>query len=903
MTSSTDEDSKADTYKPLASGDSPTEEVKPKEPKSEEVQDSTQVREEPMAETDDINVFGDDDSKDDQDWVASQEAIKEEQEMTAKLERDAAEEAKRDALVPEYQELTKAERFEKLKNLLAKSKFYSNYLLDQMNKEDEASKALKDKQLSDRRKKRKSQVDSPLRPSAKKPRKHAGRSFAGQDINDDQPLLLSGGVMRDYQVKGYLWMTSLWENGINGILADEMGLGKTIQTIALFCHMVEMGCQGPFLIVAPLSTIENWKREFNRFAPSLPCKVYHGSKEAREEIRQKDLPVTVDLKEFDSEKQAMTTFVTTYNLAMNDAKVLSRVPWKYIVVDEGHRLKNTNCKLMAELKTYRCSNRLLLTGTPLQNNLDELWSLLNFIMPEIFDDLRVFKSWFNANDMHGSKEAEADRILQQEQQNHILSTLHQILTPFLLRRVKADVDLAIPPKKEVLVYCPMTDKQREFYEATVNKTIRTLVGGASDTPEELQPEKADQFGRGRRAKNAVDYSVFLDQSNAESERAIEKHFQTLEKMQKDWSSSCMTAYGSMSERSDKEVKISMKNSLSMLRKVTNHPYMIEYPLEEDGNHYRIDEELVESCGKLKVLDQILNELGRREARGHKTLIFSQFGQLMLTILGDYLNLRGFKFSRLDGQMEWSERQDNIDRFNNDPDVKIFILSTRAGGLGINLTAADTIIIYDSDWNPQQDLQAQDRAHRIGQTKPVMVYRLVTANTIDEKIVERAAAKRRLEKLVIHQKKFKSQDISGLKTTMEAISPSELLSLLNSKDHAGVVDRKDGMIFSQEELDALLDRSELAWNKQSENPAADTKKPLTSSNKSNTPSKSSSSHVTPNKAFGRNPPARRSSSRKQSTDSPAAAPVEKKPLKTNAFKVIDTEGLNDGGLKSVRSEEN
>ena len=163
-------------------------------------------------------------------------------------------------------------------------------------------------------------------------------------------------------------------------------------------------------------------------------------------------------------------------------------------------------------------------------------------------------------------------------------------------------------------------------------------------------------------------------------------------------------------------------------------------------------------------------------------------------------------------MGYEDRQVNIDNFNETDRVNLFLLSTRAGGLGINLTAADTVIIYDSDWNPQQDLQAQDRCHRIGQTKPVMVYRLVTANTVDQKIVERAAAKRKLEKLIIHSKKFKSQDKAGLTETMSAITPQELLELMNSKDHCGVVDRKDGAIFSKPDLDQLLDRSDLSWSK-------------------------------------------------------------------------------------------
>ena len=265
---------------------------------------------------------------------------------------------------------------------------------------------------------------------------------------------------------------------LKGILADEMGLGKTIQTIALFAHLVEMGVPGPFLVIAPLSTIANWKREFNKFAPLMPVVLYHGSQKEREAIRNEHMAEMHQLDEeagLNGGRKVRNTFITSYEIAMNDQPVFRKVRWLYIVVDEGHRLKNTHCRLIKALKQYTSSNRLLLTGTPLQNNLDELWSLLNFLMSEIFDDLRVFRSWFNAKDIHHN-ECESDRILRQEQQNSILSTLHQILTPFLLRRVKADVDLKIPPKKEVLVYCPLTERQREMYEATVNRTISELIG-------------------------------------------------------------------------------------------------------------------------------------------------------------------------------------------------------------------------------------------------------------------------------------------------------------------------------------------------------------------------------------------------------------------------------------------
>merc|ERR1719381_166087 len=217
-----------------------------------------------------------------------------------------------------------------------------------------------------------------------------------------------------------------------------------------------------------------------------------------------------------------------------------------------------------------------------------------------------------------------------------------------------------------------------------------------------------------------------------------------------------------------------------MRKAVNHPYLIEYPVSDCGTFYDTTEDMIDICGKLAVLHQMLTKLNEK---GHKTLIFSQMTS-MLDILGDYCNFKKWKFCRLDGSMNFLDRQANIDKFNQDPEYCIFLLSTRAGGLGINLTAADTCIIYDSDWNPQQDLQAQDRCHRIGQTKPVMIYRMVTANTIDQKIVERPAAKRKLEKMVIHREKFNSVTSDVAEKASIRIDPEELLELLHSKDHVG-----------------------------------------------------------------------------------------------------------------------
>ncbi|PKU30827.1 lymphoid-specific helicase [Limosa lapponica baueri] len=258
---------------------------------------------------------------------------------------------------------------------------------------------------------------------------------------------------------------------------------------------------------------------------------------------------------------------------------------------------------------------------------------------------------------------------------------------------------------------------------------------------------------------------------------------------------------------DSEVNLKLQNIMMLLRKCCNHPYLIEYPLDPATQQFKVDEDLVKNSGKFLLLDRMLPELKKR---GHKVLLFSQM-TLMLDILMDYCYLRDFKFSRLDGSMSYSEREENMHQFNTDPEVFLFLVSTRAGGLGINLTAADTVIIYDSDWNPQSDLQAQDRCHRIGQTKPVVVYRLVTANTIDQKIVERAAAKRKLEKLIIHKNQFKGGK-SGLTQSKSCLDPQELLELLKSRDYEREVKGSKEKVISDKDLELLLDRSDLIGNK-------------------------------------------------------------------------------------------
>ncbi|XP_053306255.1 lymphoid-specific helicase [Spea bombifrons] len=610
---------------------------------------------------------------------------------------------------------------------------------------------------------------------------HPTRKVDGKPIPYQQPKYFTGGVMRWYQVEGMEWLRMLWENGINGILADEMGLGKTVQCIATISMMVERGVPGPFFVCGPLSTLPNWMSEFKRFSPEIPVLLYHGNPQERRKLARK-------IQKRDGSLQIFPVVISSFEIAMRDRPALQHISWKYMILDEGHRIKNMNCRLIRELKQLHSDNKLLLTGTPLQNNLAELWSLLNFLLPDVFDDLRSFETWF---DIAGISQ-NAEDIVAKEREQNILHMLHQILTPFLLRRLKSDVTLEVPPKREVVVYAPLTQKQETFYTAIVNRTIEKMLGQSKSTGEVIQ---SPAVGRAkRRSRKVVNYNELDKDTPNDLEKLINK----LLKQEVEERPQVEVALPA-----DAEVNLKMRNVMMLLRKCCNHPYLIEYPLDPVTQEFKVDQELVNSSGKFLLLDRLLPEMKKR---GHKVLIFSQM-TMMLDILMDYCYYKKFRFCRLDGSMAYAEREENMRNFNTDPDVFIFLVSTRAGGLGINLTAADTVIIYDSDWNPQADLQAQDRCHRIGQTKPVVVYRLVTANTIDQKIVERAAAKRKLEKLVIHKNKFKGGQ-TGINQSKSCLDPKELLELLQSRDYEREVKGSTGKVISDKDLELLLDRSDL-----------------------------------------------------------------------------------------------
>uniref|UniRef100_A0A8C1BPA8 SNF2 related chromatin remodeling ATPase 1 n=1 Tax=Cyprinus carpio carpio TaxID=630221 RepID=A0A8C1BPA8_CYPCA len=511
---------------------------------------------------------------------------------------------------------------------------------------------------------------------------------------EESPSYVKNGALRDYQIRGLNWMISLYENGINGILADEMGLGKTLQTIALLGYLKHYrNIPGPHMVLVPKSTLHNWMNEFKRWVPTLKAVCLIGDKDERAAfIRDVMMPGEWDV------------CVTSYEMVIREKSVFKKFNWRYLVIDEAHRIKNEKSKLSEIVREFKTTNRLLLTGTPLQNNLHELWSLLNFLLPDVFNSASDFDSWFDTNNCLGDQK--------------LVERLHAVLRPFLLRRIKAEVEKSLPPKKEVKIYLGLSKMQREWYTRILMKDIDIL-----------------------------------------------------------------NSAGKMD-------KMRLLNILMQLRKCCNHPYLFDGA--EPGPPYTTDTHLATNSGKMIVLDKLLPKV---QEQGSRVLIFSQMTR-MLDILEDYCMWRGFEYCRLDGNTPHEAREQAIDAFNAPNSSKfIFMLSTRAGGLGINLATADVVILYDSDWNPQVDLQAMDRAHRIGQRKPVKVFRLITDNTVEERIVERAEMKLRLDSIVIQQGRLIDQQ--------NKLGKDEMLQMIrHGATH--VFASKDSEL-TDEDIDTILER--------------------------------------------------------------------------------------------------
>ncbi|WVO17665.1 hypothetical protein L204_105362 [Cryptococcus depauperatus] len=669
-----------------------------------------------------------------------------------------------------------------------------------------------------------------------------------------QPELVTGAKLRDYQLAGVQWMISLYENGLNGILADEMGLGKTLQTISFLAHLREKGTWGPFLIVCPLSVLNNWVMEFEKFCPSIPVLMYHGTPDHRAELRATCLvpPSKSNVGSVGAAKgsrgrsskddpMSFPIVVTTYEICMKDRQWLSGLRWKFIVVDEGHRLKNLDCKLIRELKSYNSANRMILTGTPLHNNLAELWSLLNFILPDIFDDLDSFQQWFDL-----SSNSESDTVSGLLDKSSVVTSLHAILKPFLLRRLKVDVEKDLPPKKEYLLYAPLTQTQKDIYQAIVAGQIREYLiekvsnSSGTCTPIDGTPLSTSvslpdtepviiEKGRGQRNKKRgkVNYAIeendnkYID--DLESGRIKPENRMNVQaeksaaEIGKEWALKQATKHVN---------NMRLQNLVMQLRKISSHPFLFDWPSDPATGELVVDENLVNASGKMLLLNRLLDALFQR---GHRVLLFSQF-TTMLDVVEDWATIyKGWKVNRIDGSTSQDFRREQMDEFNagkDDPDAcKLFLLSTRAGGLGINLVSADTVIFFDQDWNPQMDLQAQDRAHRIGQTKPVLVFRLVSAHTIESKILAKAGNKRKLEALVISQGKFGrvvdengrvllGRSGKGGKKGEGKESVTEMAkALLDLEGEEINVVSKDDQIISDQDLEILLDRSPAAFARQ------------------------------------------------------------------------------------------
>nr|XP_029531966.1 chromodomain-helicase-DNA-binding protein 5-like isoform X3 [Oncorhynchus nerka] len=561
---------------------------------------------------------------------------------------------------------------------------------------------------------------------------------------EHQPWYINatGGTLHPYQLEGLNWLRFSWAQGTDTILADEMGLGKTVQTIVFLYSLYKEGhSKGPYLVSAPLSTIINWEREFEMWAPDFYVVTYTGDKESRAVIREneftfEDIAVKTGRKVFRMKKDTAIKFhvlLTSYELITIDQTILGSINWACLVVDEAHRLKNNQSKFFRILNGYKIYYKLLLTGTPLQNNLEELFHLLNFLTPERFNNLEGFLEEF------------AD-ISKEDQ----IKKLHDLLGPHMLRRLKADVFKNMPSKTELIVRVELSPMQKKYYKFILTRNFEAL----------------NSKGGGN--------------------------------------------------------QVSLLNIMMDLKKCCNHPYLfpvaaVEAPVLPNGSYD--GNQLVKSSGKLTLLQKMLKKL---KDEGHRVLIFSQMTK-MLDLLEDFLEYEGYKYERIDGGITGGLRQEAIDRFNAPGAQQFcFLLSTRAGGLGINLATADTVIIYDSDWNPHNDIQAFSRAHRIGQNKKVMIYRFVTRASVEERITQVAKRKMMLTHLVVRpglgsktgsMSKQELDDI--LKFGTEELFKDEMEAAARAMgSHQKLWDIKDGdegsvIHYDDNAISKLLDRSQNA----------------------------------------------------------------------------------------------
>lgn len=692
------------------------------------------------------------------------------------------------------------------------------------------------------------------------------------------PFLLRG-TLREYQRNGLDWLVGLYNSQTNGILADEMGLGKTIQTIALLAHLAcEKEIWGPHLIVVPTSVMLNWEMEFKRFCPGFKVLTYYGNPQQRKRKRRGW-----------SKEDTWNVVITSYQLVIQDQVAFRSKKWRYMILDEAHNIKNFRSQRWQALLNFNSERRLLLTGTPLQNNLVELWSLLYFLMPSSRGTQMMPKGFASLDDFQDWFAKPVDQMVEEGQEagseaRQTIAKLHHVLRPYLLRRLKADVEQQMPGKYEHIVFCRLSKRQRYLYDDFMSRasTKETLASGnfmsilnclmqlrkVCNHPDlfEVRPivtslefdqsvparfqALARKFGNLFEPADVSDLNlVFPDLETGPKWAALESQELSathhLQQELAEWALNTVPAEASSSnlEQSKKYLDYDIKWQRAARRQrllflngmrtsrlpiygrdlrqlVTLEPKLKqpgeldwdkldpmdflknvrqrESQIKEIITRYSFvtpaavcldqpelnlgtickspdlgplalnptfhesqvrlsiafpDKRLLQyDCGKLQKLDPLLRDL---ISNGHRALIFTQMTRV-LDILEQFLNIHGWRYLRLDGATRIEQRQALTERFNKDASIPVFILSTRSGGLGINLTGADSVIFYDSDWNPAMDRQCQDRCHRIGQTRDVHIYRLVSEYTIESNILRKATQKTILDNVVIQEGDFTTE---------------------------------------------------------------------------------------------------------------------------------------------------
>ncbi|XP_062398954.1 SWI/SNF-related matrix-associated actin-dependent regulator of chromatin subfamily A containing DEAD/H box 1A [Sardina pilchardus] len=507
-----------------------------------------------------------------------------------------------------------------------------------------------------------------------------------------QPAILNSSLrLQSYQLIGVKWLTLLQEHKLSGILADEMGLGKTVQAIALLAHLYQKGITGPHLITVPSSTLDNWLRELKVWCPTLKVVAYCGPVEDRKYLRRNILDKQVDFN----------VIVCTYRSTLGadfDRSLFRKLRLKYAIFDEGHMLKNMSSQRYRYLMSINAEHRLLLTGTPVQNNLLELMSLLNFIMPSMFSSStnQIARMFSTKSDVVSS--FHKDRIDQAK----------RIMKPFILRRVKTEVLKELPPKVEQVERCPMSAKQKDLYTAMFNKLKRTVPGERREL-----------------------CNVMMQLRKMANHPLLHRQYYTAEKL-------AVMSRAMLKEPTHFDADpVLIQEDMEVMSDFELHNLCLQYP---SIHSHKLKTDVLLDSGKFDRLTQLLASL---KEKGDRVVLFSQF-VMVLDIVELLLKHLDHRYIRLDGSTPLGERIGLIDNFNNDPEIIVFLLSTRAGGQGINLATANVVIIHDIDCNPYNDKQAEDRCHRMGQTRPVTVIKLVSKDSIEDTMQRVGQDKLKLE---------------------------------------------------------------------------------------------------------------------------------------------------------------